>query len=285
MSDKKTVYMVSGLPRSGSTLLMNILGQNPEFYVTPTSGILDMLLQVRNTWDKNQAFKAQDNETSTRKKVNVLNAMFDGYYADVEQTVCFDKNRGWPSFLEMVEELRGGRENVKVLLTLRDVRDVLASFELLHRKTSALGQTPQENGDPKKSRTAVGRMEIMVDQDQPVGRAFNIVKDAFVRGWGDCMHIVEYDKLTAQPEATMKEIYQFLGKDYFNHDFDHVEQLTVEDDAAHGYVDLHKIRQQVKPQKPKWPEVFDRTVFSEPVWESVEEKSQFWRIYQSNKSS
>ena len=36
--DKK-VFFQSSLPRAGSTLLQNILGQNPEFYVTPTSGV------------------------------------------------------------------------------------------------------------------------------------------------------------------------------------------------------------------------------------------------------
>jgi len=33
MSEKQ-VFFISGLPRSGSTLLCNILAQNPEFFVT-----------------------------------------------------------------------------------------------------------------------------------------------------------------------------------------------------------------------------------------------------------
>lgn len=46
----KSIYFLAGLPRSGSTLLANILAQNPSIYVTPTSGIVDMLVQVRNSW-------------------------------------------------------------------------------------------------------------------------------------------------------------------------------------------------------------------------------------------
>ena len=38
----------SSLPRSGSTLLSNIVGQNPEFHVTPTSGLLDLLKGARH---------------------------------------------------------------------------------------------------------------------------------------------------------------------------------------------------------------------------------------------
>ena len=38
------IFFQSSLPRAGSTLLQNILGQNPEFYVTPTSGVLELFL-------------------------------------------------------------------------------------------------------------------------------------------------------------------------------------------------------------------------------------------------
>ncbi len=56
----KRIYFLAGLPRSGSTLLANILAQHRQIYVTPTSGIVDMLVQVRNTWDLNDSFQAID---------------------------------------------------------------------------------------------------------------------------------------------------------------------------------------------------------------------------------
>jgi len=279
MSKNKTIYMVAGLPRSGSTLLMNILGQNPDFYVTPTSGILDMLLHIRNGWDVNHGFRAMDNEQSEEIKRNVLQSMLYTYFDHVEQPICVDKNRGWPGYLEMAAELLGGKDKVKVLLTVRDLRDVVASFEMLHRKTSALGITPQEKADPKKFRTAVGRLEAFIDQDQPVGRAFNIIRDAFTRGWGDQIKIIEYETLTNKPDKTLKSVYKFLEQPYFNHDFDNVEQITHEDDAVHGFKDLHKIRNKVEPQAPKWPQVFDDVIRREPIWEEVEKTAQFWREY------
>ena len=42
---KQTVFYQSSLPRAGSTLLQNIIGQNPKFHVTPTSGMIDMMLE------------------------------------------------------------------------------------------------------------------------------------------------------------------------------------------------------------------------------------------------
>ncbi|MEX0598954.1 MAG: sulfotransferase [Candidatus Paceibacterota bacterium] len=49
----KRFFFISGLPRSGSTLLCNILAQNDELFVSKaTSGCHDILFNVRNQWDK-----------------------------------------------------------------------------------------------------------------------------------------------------------------------------------------------------------------------------------------
>ena len=52
----------SSLPRSGSTLFSNIIGQNPLFHVTPTSGVLDLLYVAREQYNSGLEFKAQDQE-------------------------------------------------------------------------------------------------------------------------------------------------------------------------------------------------------------------------------
>jgi hypothetical protein len=35
------IFYQSSMPRAGSMLLQNILAQNPDFYVIPTSGLLE----------------------------------------------------------------------------------------------------------------------------------------------------------------------------------------------------------------------------------------------------
>jgi sulfotransferase len=54
------IYYQSSLPRSGSTLFQNIMAQNPDFYVTPTSGVLELVYAVRNNYTNSPEFKAQD---------------------------------------------------------------------------------------------------------------------------------------------------------------------------------------------------------------------------------
>ena len=42
-----TIFFQSSMPRSGSTLLQNVLAQNPEIYATPTSGVLELVFSAR----------------------------------------------------------------------------------------------------------------------------------------------------------------------------------------------------------------------------------------------
>lgn len=278
MSDKP-IYFLAGLPRSGSTLLANILLQHPRLHVTPTSGILDMLVQVRNHWDRNDAIQAMDRKTSEQVKTQVLHAMAQAYFDHIDKPVCIDKNRYWAEYLEMAAVLVGGREKVKVLVSVRDMRDVLASFETLYRKTSAISMPPLQANNELKSKTALGRLEQFIDDAQPVGRAYNAIRDAVTRGWLPNMHFVEYNQLTREPAKTLEGIYRFLGEDPCEHDFDNVKQNTVEDDFVYGFKDLHVIRQQVKPQEPQWPKVFDDAVFQSLAWQNIETVAEFWKLY------
>jgi sulfotransferase len=275
----KSIHFLAGLPRSGSTLLANILAQNPTIYVTPTSGIVDMLVQVRNSWDRNDAFQAADRKLNEKAKEQVLRSMLEGYFAHTRQSICIDKNRYWLEVLEMAAALLGGRDRVKVLVTVRDLRDTVASFERLYRKTSALGQIQQEASLALKFKTAQGRVETFIDDAQPVGRAYNAIRDAVTRGWSDRLHFVDYEDLTHEPKKTVAAVYEFLSLEAYRHDFDHVEQATVEDDFVYGFKDLHQIRPQVRPQPPQWKQVFDDAVFQSPTWKNIENAATFWKLY------
>lgn len=251
-----TLHLVSGLPRAGSTLLCNILAQNPRFHATATSGILEMLFQVRNGWDKVIEFRAMDDRQSMATKQRVLAAMLTAYFADVDRPVVFDKSRGWLAHLEMAEALLGYRP--KVLVPVRDLRDVLASFERLWRQTAALAQTTDEAANYQGYQLLENRLDMWTGNNGPVGMAYNRIKDALDRGWGAQMHFVRYDVLTAKPAETMAGVYRFLGEPAFLHDFEHVEQVTSEDDRVYGFVGLHTIRAQVRPQASAWPGILGK---------------------------
>ena len=45
------------------------------------------------------------------------------------------------------------------------------------------------------------------------------------------------------PEETMKKIYEFLGEEYFEHDFKNIENIHRENDKeVYGLADMHEVR-------------------------------------------
>lgn len=240
----KTHYFISGLPRAGSTLLCNILAQNPRFYVSPaTSGCHDILFNIRNQWDR--LIEHQAEGVNYDQLRGVMKAALEAYHL-TEKPVVIDKGRGWLSLIEMVEFVKEHR--CKMIVPVRDISEILASFEQLWRKSTGMTQWTFESSDYFKAQTAEGRCDIWASNGQPVGLAYNRVKDAITRGYSDRMLFVEFDDLTRDPSATVRRIYEFLGEENFVHNFTNVEQVTKEDDVnVHRIPGLHNIRPVVAP--------------------------------------
>lgn len=241
----RTHYFISGLPRAGSTLLCNILAQNPRFYVSPaTSGCHDVLFNIRNQWDKLVEHQAEGIVYAQLR--GVMRAALDAYHMTDKQ-VILDKGRGWLSLIEMLEFVKP-LAPVKILVPVRDIAEILASFEQLWRKSTGQSQWAFEQADYFKAQTIEGRCDIWASQGQPVGLAYNRVKDALSRGHAKSLLFIEFDDLTQKPAETLRKIYAFLGEENYEHNFVHVEQVSREDDVnVHRIPGLHTIRPTVAP--------------------------------------
>lgn len=240
----KNFYFISGLPRSGSTLLCNILAQNENLFVSKaTSGCHDILFNVRNQWDTLIEHQAEGVDYNQLKRVlqNILNS-----YHTTDKNTIIDKGRGWLSLIEMVEFITG--KIPKIIVPVRNLNEILSSFEKLWRNSTGFSQWVFEQEDYFKAQTTAGRCDIWANQAQPVGLAYNRVVDAINRGYKDKLLFVEFDELTSQPYQTMKMVYDYLELDFYNHNFNNIEQYTQEDDdGVHRIPNLHKIRPTVVP--------------------------------------
>ena len=246
----KKYYFVSGMPRSGSTLLCNILAQNPNFHATHTSGCLDVLFGIRNNWHKLVEHQAHPNQEALDR---VLKATLHAYYADIEKSVIFDKSRGWLAYIEILQQILN--EPPKILVPIRLLPDILASFEKLYRETAKVKQPPGEAENYFAFQSVEGRCHFWMQPNSPVGLALNRLRDALKRGFSKNLHFIEFEELTNNPAKKLKDIYDFLGEPHFEHNFDHVEQVTFEDDSVHGFVNLHNIRNKVEPVKSQAVEI------------------------------
>ena len=266
-----TIHFIGGLPRSGSTLLCNLLAQNPRFYSTSTSGIINIMIQVRNAWDDVDSFRATPN---TRGKELVLKSILTGYYSECPRPVAFDKSRGWLSYVEMLEHILERR--VKVLVPVRDLRAVVASFERIYRENAAINPLPQERHNPIQWQTMQGRITMFTNDSGPIGSAYNRIKDAMHRGLLDRMHFIKYESLVDDPVGTMNAVYDFLEEDRFIHDFNNIDQVTHEDDTGFGFPagSLHTIRSKLGPPTTKWediltPEIANSVAPSNALWDNL----------------
>ena len=124
---------MSGLPRSGSSLIQNILNQNPYFYATGTSPILNIILKLKNLYSNDLIIKSTPDKNKYDNYVNGIGGFISNYYEN-NKNIIFDKNRGWANNLLLFDKIVK-HKNTKIIFMYRDPIEVCNSMEHLHRKT------------------------------------------------------------------------------------------------------------------------------------------------------
>jgi sulfotransferase len=261
----KNIIAVSGLPRSGSTLLMNLLGQNSNVHVTPTSGLHEVLWTTRNSWNTFQEHQADRQASSPKNLQRVLQSITNTYH-DTDKNIIIDKHRSWIHSVEMFEFIL--EKKCKIIVPVRDISEILASFEKLFRKNANISPIP---GDFLSSQTTEGRVQHWASNAGEVGIAFNRLRDIFQRGYSDRLLLIEFDALTHNPHDTMTQIWDFLEMSPILHNFDNVKQITKEDDIVNGMPGLHDIRPNVLPVEHSAPNVLGSSTYNK--YKNLE----FWR--------
>jgi len=72
---------------------------------------------------------------------------------------------------------------------------------------------------------------------------------------------VKYEDLCLNPELEMKRIYDYLGVEQYQHDFENINQITKEDDEVYGLTsDLHQIRTQLSMQQPDYKQILGQDI-------------------------
>lgn len=235
---EKKIFFQSSLPRAGSTLLQNIIGQNPNFYVTPTSGVLELAYAVRGNYSTSPEFKAQDTDLMEKGYKAYLTKAFPAFYdAITDKPYVMDKSRGWGVHYDFLNFFY---PNPKIVVMVRDLRDIFCSMEKNFRKNQHLN-SPLVNHADMTGTTTPKRVDIWA-QSQPVGLAVERLAEIVRQNLDKNMLFVRFEDLCLYPETEMTRIYQFLDVPYFEHDFDNIEQITVEDDEVYGIFGDHKIK-------------------------------------------
>jgi sulfotransferase len=252
------LHFISGLPRSGSTLLSALLKQNPRFSAGMTSPLGDMVSSLVAEMSGKNDFSVAITDA---QRLAILRGVFQNYYGagDFQGTeVVFDTGRVWCSKMPLLATLF---PNSKVIACVREMPWVLDSVERLIRK-QPLNANKMFHFNPNG--TVYSRAEALIDVNGMVGFSFQATKDAFYGEYAPGrLLLLSYEGLTRDPKAALQAVFQFVGEPWFEHDFDHIEYNASEFDARLGLPGLHTVKSKVSAPKRESvlpPDLFKRFV-------------------------
>jgi len=260
----KSYYFISGLPRSGSTLLSGILKQNPDFYADISSAVHGL---TSNSIDVITSGENNLNITENQRK-NLMYGIFEGYYKHIEKPVIFDSCREWTKKTPFLKELF---PYTKILCSVRDIVSILNSFEIIFSKNPFYTNqiTPNCN-------TVFSRCDCLINFESGiVSRPWMALKEGYFLN-PDMIKFIEYENLCQNPEKTMRSIYEFLEKPYYQHDFENIEYSNELFDQKLNLKDLHTVRKKVEYNPP-------RCILPPDIVQKYSEMNmEFWRNLHNN---
>ena len=233
----KRYHFISGLPRSGSTLLTSILNQNPIFY----SNISNPLARfVRSIVTESHAGPGYHLQCPENKRLELIQNLVSTYHSDITQEVCFNTNRGWTSLLPILEKTHA---ESKVICCVRDINWILDSFETLFKKNPF---TLSKMYSEEEAATVYTRAYSLMSPGHTIRFAYDSLKEAITGPNKSRVMLLEYEQLARNPEQSMRAVYNFIREPYYDHDFTNVAASYDEYDIEAGITGLHTIRKEVK---------------------------------------
>ena len=231
---KKQLHFLSGVPRSGSTVLAAILNQNPATHVSTTSGLVHALDGLANTW--HSAGLLNENDPSRIKLAQTMRGMIDAFYEDTDKPVVIDKSRGWPISQIMSAMTQVLDRPPKIIATVRSIPDCAASFVRIAKPAN---------------------LDEFMDADQLMTHlraAYISLQNGYIAAPENFL-FVEYEDLVSNPKNELARIHEFLDLPYFDYDFNAIDGSTVaeDDEQLHGTAGMHEVKPVLEKQHNEDP--------------------------------
>ena len=248
-NQKRKLFFLVALPRSGNTLLASILNQNPEIAATANSMTLE-IMKVLFLLKETDVFK---NYPDHKSLDNVLNTVFDNYYKDWPQRIIVDRGPvTTPGNFNLMQKHFGNR--FKVIVLVRDLLDVLASFvKWFENEPTAYPNKFGKNIEEK--------LWSLMNKDGSIAKELIAIQNAF--NYKEICHFIKYDDLVKNPQQTIINLYQFLDEPLYPHQFSNLKQFQLNgmgyDDKELGN-NLHMIRTEVRKEDNPYKSMIPKSI-------------------------
>jgi sulfotransferase len=204
----------------------------------------------------------QKEETEQRMNKSMTN-LVEGWYEGKGKEVIFDKSRGWNTNHLMLKHLY---PSAKIIVCVRDLRNVYSSVEKQHRKNPLL------DGSIK---TIYEKADKMFSPDGMLGGCIQGVED-IIRRDVDAIY-VKYEALAANPDKIMRQVYDYIDEDYYmEHNFDNVENVSIDCDGFYLNKFPHLGCGKVSPGDPKEYEKFLAPDLAKTIYDRFESYNKFF---------
>jgi sulfotransferase len=230
------MFFISGLPRTGSTLLSSLLSQNPKIYSEGHSSLCQIM------WDtKLSCFGSSlpDIKASGRNSLidEILCSLPKKYYFDIDKDYIFDKCSYW-TFSENYKMITNYIEkNPKIIVLVRDIKEILNSFLYVYQKNNKYYDGLEEY--------------FLYQNSIIINAAIDGVVWAKNNNQNNNFLFLNYDSLCENPSYFMKKIYDFLSISYFDTNFTNIKNIYPENDSVYELNGLHSVRPNISKIKRK----------------------------------
>nr|BAR31784.1 Protein-tyrosine sulfotransferase 2 like protein [uncultured Mediterranean phage uvMED] len=246
-----TLVPMCGLPRSGSTLLVNLINQHPDVYGSPDSLLSGMVKALQEKISESM----QDSQYNADLSYDIFyNFCRGGIISWVDKLtdkkIFLDKCRGW---IELIDICRNTFPYTKFIVCIRDLRGTYSSFLKVEKTTPLLYKDGLLYGDQTYDYREVDIENQKIDDvfGQPMMRR-NLVT---IKELLDCNKLdntflfVRYEDLIKNPREQLFTIYEFLNLPDHKNDLDNIEQIPYHDSMFLPY-GRHKIKPKMQSFDP-----------------------------------
>jgi len=248
LKSKMKLVLLAGLPRTGSTLLQNILIQNPEIQTEGNSALCQVMSDAKISCEQNALHQLIGVGKDISFKESLLRNIPNIYYPEFKNKVVIDKMRIWVSEPNISLAREYISKDVKAIVLYRPIEEIVASYAKLYPK----------NRREFVYASLLNNSSDFLKEIHSIYEAKNSNDPNFL--------FVSYDDITLNTEKTLSDIYKHIGLDRFIHNTRVINQTVFEDDERNNVApEMHIIRPKIEKQinpviLPDWVKAICRNI-------------------------
>lgn len=230
-------------------MLSSLLNQNPDINVSANSFVADIFNQGESLI-QTDLFQ---NFPDINSLESYLSSVFDSYYQNWRGTYIIDRGPwGTPHNLNLLKRFL--KNKIKILVPVRDIVEIIASFVRLNPKCLASQFDYEVRNGLRFPASYKSELEIKCELiTSPYGQ---LEKNLFAllnlkrHENQEFLHIIEYKNLILNPKKTIEAVYDFLEIPHHEHNYEfisdfQVNNCTYRDEVLHG-CSLHEVKEKIQ---------------------------------------